>query len=436
MEKINVLTVHYDTQNFIENIADLLKRENIYANFVIVDNSNNLDTSNLVETDNLKIKVVPQPNRQPHRAGLNLGINNIDFNLEYTLILDPDIVFTAGAVSKCLNFARKNDLAVIGVHKFYQYAKKNEDVPFPYVWFSLFKTQLLKDFRFKKIRPETLVTLAKRYLGLNLRSDAGDSVYDIARKNRFFAIEKFPKNEQSPQYEFKGLFTDDWTDSGIGITVSHYRGGSSDRNKQIHSDKSADAAQFFISKAKNFHFKKDSKLLKLNLGGGKKALTGTVNVDLLKEPTTDIVHDLNVFPYPFSADSACYCNMDNVLEHLNNPVAVLKELHRVMSDGGVLEIYVPYFKSDGAYQDPTHKHWFQENYFDYFNGRHGLHYEVGNLDFEIIQKKIYTRKTGVRHNWRLLLRKIVPFKNIMNLFLWNIYDTLYIKMRVKKSKNY
>ena len=38
MEKINVLTVHYDTQNFIENLADLLKRENICANFVIVDN--------------------------------------------------------------------------------------------------------------------------------------------------------------------------------------------------------------------------------------------------------------------------------------------------------------------------------------------------------------------------------------------------------------
>lgn len=266
MEKINVLTVHYDTQNFIENIADLLNRENIFANFVIVDNSNNLDTSNLIETDNLKIKVVPQPDKhtfviESHRSGLNLGIKNIDFDLDYTLIIDPDIAFTCQGITNCLRFARKNNLDVIGVNKFYQRAKKLDDSPFPYVWFSLFKTNLLKDFKFKKVRPHRLVSLTKKFLGLNLRFDTGDSAYDIARKNKFFIIDKFPKFEQSPRYEFKGVSTDDWMNSEIGITVSHYRGGSSDRDSLFHAGKSIDASRFFISKAKNFNFKKNQKKL-------------------------------------------------------------------------------------------------------------------------------------------------------------------------------
>ena len=38
---------------------------------------------------------------------------------------------------------------------------------------------------------------------------------------------------------------------------------------------------------------------RLNIGCGKKNKNGYINLDLLKLPNVDVVHDLNQFPWPF-----------------------------------------------------------------------------------------------------------------------------------------
>lgn len=98
--------------------------------------------------------------------------------------------------------------------------------------------------------------------------------------------------------------------------------------------------------------------MKLNLGCGTTRIEGFCGVDLLKTPAVDISHDLNQFPYPFADNSVEEIILDNVLEHLVDVIAVMDEIYRICIDGASVKIMVPYFKSNSAYTDPTHRHFF------------------------------------------------------------------------------
>jgi hypothetical protein len=98
--------------------------------------------------------------------------------------------------------------------------------------------------------------------------------------------------------------------------------------------------------------------MKLNLGCGQNKLPGYVNVDKFDTFTPDRVFDLEVFPWPFDDDSADEIVMRHVLEHLGAQVEVffgiMKELYRVLTPGGLLDIKVPHPRSEGYLGDPTH----------------------------------------------------------------------------------
>ena len=108
----------------------------------------------------------------------------------------------------------------------------------------------------------------------------------------------------------------------------------------------------------------------LNLGCGNKHLPDAVNLDVTTNTNPDVVHDLNLRPWPFPADRFDEVIMYDVLEHLGDLVGVLEELHRVTRPGGVIRITTPHFSCANAFTDPTHKHqlgWFS---LDYFTGDH------------------------------------------------------------------
>lgn len=105
---------------------------------------------------------------------------------------------------------------------------------------------------------------------------------------------------------------------------------------------------------------------RLNLGCGKKIDAEAVNLDFINCEGVDVIHDLNKFPYPFEDNTFEYIFCDNVLEHLNDIVAVMEELHRISKNKGRVEIIVPYFSSLGSFKDPTHKHFFTMETFNYF----------------------------------------------------------------------
>lgn len=111
-------------------------------------------------------------------------------------------------------------------------------------------------------------------------------------------------------------------------------------------------------------------MIKLDLGCGISKKPGYLGVDALALPNVDIVHNLNVFPYPFHDSEVDEIWMDQVLEHVENPLKVMEELFRISKNKAPITIGVPYFRSFYATIDPTHRHFFGVHWFDYFDPRH------------------------------------------------------------------
>ena len=105
----------------------------------------------------------------------------------------------------------------------------------------------------------------------------------------------------------------------------------------------------------------------LDLGCGNKTRPGAIGVDWSDRYGADIVHDLNVFPYPFDDNSIDEVFLDNVLEHLEKPIRVMEEVYRITKVAGSVKVIVPYFRSPWAFVDPTHKTFYSAHSFAYFD---------------------------------------------------------------------
>lgn len=106
---------------------------------------------------------------------------------------------------------------------------------------------------------------------------------------------------------------------------------------------------------------------KLNLGCGTDIREGWINLDNFDSKTLDVIHNLETFPYPFEDNYFDEIIAVNVLEHIENPVRVIEELHRITSKNGKVTIRVPYYNSKDMGTDPTHKNFFSEHSLDYFD---------------------------------------------------------------------
>jgi SAM-dependent methyltransferase len=104
---------------------------------------------------------------------------------------------------------------------------------------------------------------------------------------------------------------------------------------------------------------------RLNLGCGEFKKAGYVNVDANALIHPDVVHDLNCFPYPFSSEQFNLIEADHVLEHLDQPLLAMKELHRLLEPGGKLVVRVPHFSRGFTHAD--HKRGFDVTFPYYFN---------------------------------------------------------------------
>ena len=107
--------------------------------------------------------------------------------------------------------------------------------------------------------------------------------------------------------------------------------------------------------------------MRLDLGCGARKREGFKGVDVLPFQGVDIVHDLNRLPYPFSANSIEEIWMDNVLEHLDGPLRIVEEIHRICAPDASVTVKVPYFRSYYATIDPTHRNFFGVHWFRYFD---------------------------------------------------------------------
>lgn len=109
---------------------------------------------------------------------------------------------------------------------------------------------------------------------------------------------------------------------------------------------------------------------RLNLGSGRAYDQAWTNVDVTADTNPDVVHDLNVLPWPFDDDRFAEVQAIDVIEHLDDAFAALVELHRVCKHAAQVRIVVPHFSSANAYTDPTHRRAFGYFSLDVLTGEH------------------------------------------------------------------
>jgi SAM-dependent methyltransferase len=98
--------------------------------------------------------------------------------------------------------------------------------------------------------------------------------------------------------------------------------------------------------------------LKLNLGAGTNERDGFYGVDLLPLPGVAVQADLNEPLVEFPDNSVGEILTFHCLEHIQNFLPLMGELHRVLRPSGVLKITVPHFSNPYGYSDPTHVRFF------------------------------------------------------------------------------
>jgi len=106
--------------------------------------------------------------------------------------------------------------------------------------------------------------------------------------------------------------------------------------------------------------------LKLNLGAGFRSMEGWVNVDRVKLVGVDVVHDLDVGPWPWADESADEIEAKDVFEHLNDAILFVTECWRILRVGGELTVTTTHYDHPNAFTDPTHKRFPTRWTFDYW----------------------------------------------------------------------
>lgn len=94
----------------------------------------------------------------------------------------------------------------------------------------------------------------------------------------------------------------------------------------------------------------------LDVGCGFNCQKGFVGMDKREIKGVQIVHDIEVFPWPLDNDSCSVIAMSHLIEHIKpwKQIEVMNEAWRILEVNGHLMISTPYGMSFRYNQDPTH----------------------------------------------------------------------------------
>jgi glycosyltransferase involved in cell wall biosynthesis len=106
-------------------------------------------------------------------------------------------------------------------------------------------------------------------------------------------------------------------------------------------------------------------LFAIDLGAAHNKYPGFLGVDQYAQPGVDVVADIT-HGLPFEDNSVGVIRASDFLEHIHDKVAIMNECYRVLAHGGLLLTTTPSSDGRGAYQDPTHVSYWNENSFWYY----------------------------------------------------------------------
>lgn len=161
------------------------------------------------------------------------------------------------------------------------------------------------------------------------------------------------------------------------------------------------------------------KAMVLDVGCGDKKTSGAVGIDICELPGVDVVHDLNCFPYPFDDDTFDKVIMNNILEHLDDTIKVMREVYRILKPDGTIHVEVVYWNHKYTWSDPQHKHAFTELSWEFYTGKRKQYYT--NYAFEMVSLKW-------QYDYHL---KLIPkfIKRFLGIFFCNVIAGMVVEMR-------
>jgi SAM-dependent methyltransferase len=173
----------------------------------------------------------------------------------------------------------------------------------------------------------------------------------------------------------------------------------------------------------------------LDIGCGPNNQKNTIGLDIVQHGNVDIIHDLNMFPYPFDDNEfdevICY----NVLEHLDNVIKTMEEVHRISKPNSTVRITVPTPSSFDLWNDFTHKRAFTSKCFDYFvRGTALFKQNVNQTSFEVVKSE-FEKGVHRKYWWdRLLVRGANRYKQLYERRLMYIFQIHFIYFELKVVK--
>ena len=149
-------------------------------------------------------------------------------------------------------------------------------------------------------------------------------------------------------------------------------------------------------------------LQKIDIGGGINPLPGYKTVDLYD---ADIIADLNE-GIPLPDNSVGVLNASHVIEHLKDPIKTMREIHRVLAHGGWAFIEVPSTDGRGAFQDPTHVSFWNENSFSYYTQKYradfirnkDIKFQVYRLETLFPSEEMEKQNISVVYAWLIAIK--------------------------------
>lgn len=130
-------------------------------------------------------------------------------------------------------------------------------------------------------------------------------------------------------------------------------------------------------------------ILDIGCGNNKYKSSGdiVIGMDIVRLLDVDIVHDMEVFPYPFHDHFFDKVVMHHSLEHVskNNNIRIIEEVYRLLKPHGKLIVEVPI--GQWYHYDPTHKNYVCIWYWKYFSSTYPLNYYT-NARFKLISSEL------------------------------------------------
>jgi hypothetical protein len=172
-------------------------------------------------------------------------------------------------------------------------------------------------------------------------------------------------------------------------------------------------------------------LIRLDIASGQNCREGFTGIDLF--PGSDIVHNLNHYPWPIADASVSEAHCSHYVEHIptaywhpGNKYSSVQEtaegqdalckffdeLYRILAPGAQTYIIAPYYSSQRCWQDPTHrraicdatffyvsKEWRTANKLDHYGMSCDFHATWGyGFEPELLTRNDEYRQHAVRHD--------------------------------------